>query len=192
MNKRLTSNAVTDNIKCLLIGLMSLALVACGGSEGDDLDQFMNNAGNGMKAKIKPLPEVKPYLALQYNADGTLGDPFHVRKVTRKSGALQPNLKRPKEAMEAYPLESLKYVGMISKSNLTFALLRTPDNAVQQVKIGNFVGQNFGLVSKITERELVLKEIVQDDLSGDWIERVSNLALQEWWVAIGVYNFFRN
>ena len=162
-----------------LIFLLSLLLVACNGGEGDDLDKFMRDAANDMRPKIKPLPEVKPYLALQYNADATLSDPFRSRKAANKSGALQPNLNRPKEPMEAYPLESIKYVGLLSKSKLTYALLKTPDNGVQQVKLGNYVGQNFGLVMKITDSEVVLKEIVQDDLSGDWIERTSNLALQE-------------
>ena len=45
--------------------------------------------------------------------------------------------------------------------------------------MGNFIGQNFGVVTQITDSEIVLKEIVQDDLSGDWVERVSNLLLQE-------------
>lgn len=154
-------------------------LVGCGGGDGDDLDKFMRDAANGMQPKIKPLPEVKPYLALQYNADGILSDPFRARKAANKSGVLQPNLNRPKEAMEAYPLESIKYVGLISRSKLMYALLKTPDNSVQQVKIGNYVGQNYGIVTQISDAEVVLKEIVQDDLSGDWVERVSNLALQE-------------
>ena len=81
--------------------------------------------------------------------------------------------------METYPLESIKYVGQLSKVKLTYALLLTPDNGVQQVKVGNYVGQNFGMVTKITDSEVELKEIVQDELSGDWIERVSNLPLQE-------------
>jgi len=165
--------------KILSICLLSLGLVACGADEGDDLDKFMRDATNGMQPRIKPLPEVKAYLALQYNADGTLGDPFRTRKTFNKSSANQPDMNRPKEPMEGYPLESIKYVGLLSKSKLTYALLKTPDNGVQQVKIGNYVGQNFGLVTQITDNEVILKEIVQDDLSGDWIERVSNLALQE-------------
>ena len=68
---------------------------------------------------------------------------------------------------------------MISRSKLTYALLKTPDNGVQQVKIGNFVGQNYGMVTKITDNEVTLKEIVQDDLSGDWVERTSTLTLQD-------------
>jgi len=165
--------------RILSICMLSLGLAGCNGDKGDDLDKFMRDAANDMRVVIKPLPEVKPYLALQYNADGTLSDPFRSRKAVNKSGALQPNLNRPKEPMEAYPLESLKYVGHISKSKLTYALIKTPDNVVQQVKPGNYVGQNFGIVTQITDSEIVLKEIVQDELSGDWVERVSNLALQE-------------
>jgi type IV pilus assembly protein PilP len=99
--------------------------------------------------------------------------------VTSKSGNLQPDLKRPKEPMESYPLESVKYVGMISKNKLTFALLKAPDNSLQQVKVGNYVGQNFGRVTAIADNEVTLVEIVQDELSGDWVDRTSTLALQE-------------
>ena len=158
---------------------LSLTLVGCNGEDGDDLDKFMQNAANDLQPKIKPLPEAKPYLALQYNADATLSDPFRSRKASNKTGVHQPNLNRAKEPMEAYPLESLQYVGMLSKARLTYALLKTPNNSVQQVKLGNYVGQNFGLVTQITDSEVVLKEIIQDDFSGDWIERISNLMLQE-------------
>ena len=167
-------------VKLFSIFLLCSLLIACGSGEGDDLDKFMREAANDMRVKIKPVPEVKPYLALQYNADGTLSDPFKARKASNKSaGALQPNLNRPKEPMEAYPLESIKYVGLISRNKLTYALLKTPDSGVQQVKIGNYVGQNFGIVTQITDSEVTLKEIVHDDLSGDWVERVSTLALQD-------------
>lgn len=163
----------------LTVGLLSAGLVGCSFEEGDDLDQYMRDATKGVKPKVKPLPEVQPYMALQYNADGSLVDPFRARKAVSKSGVLQPNLNRPREPMEAYPLESLKYVGMLSKSKLVYALLKTPDESVQQVKLGNYVGQNFGKVTQITDSEVVLTEIVQDDLSGDWVERESSLTLQE-------------
>lgn len=180
MNLRLTPITMQKKGLSLLCAcILSLGLVACNNDEGDDLDQFIRNAATGMQPKIKPLPEVKPYLALQYNADGKLSDPFRARKASNSTGSLQPNVGRPKEAMEAYPLESIKYVGMLSKAKLTYALLQTPDNGVQQVKVGNYVGQNFGRVTKITDNEVMLKEIVQDDLSGDWVERASTLALQE-------------
>ncbi len=166
-------------LKLLSVLVLGVALTACSGGDGDDLDQYMRDATKDVKPRVKPLPEVKPYTALQYNADGSLVDPFRARKAVNKASALQPNLTRPKEPMEAYPLESLKYVGMLSKNKLTFALLKTPDSSVQQVKVGNYIGQNYGRVTQITDNEVILNEIVQDELSGDWVERVSNLTLQE-------------
>lgn len=163
----------------LLVAGLCLAVIACGDGEGDDLDQFMRDASQNLKPAVKPLPEVKPYIGMPYNAEGTLPDPFHPRKAASKPGALQPDMRRPREPMESYPLESLKYVGMLSKNKLTYALLKTPDNRIQQVQVGNYVGQNFGRVVEIAERELTLREIVQDELSGEWVEYLSKLALQE-------------
>ena len=120
-------------------------------------------------------PDAKPV----YNIDNALSDPFKARKAASKSGTLQPNLDRPKEPLESYPLESLKYVGSLSKNKLAYALIKTPDNTVQQVKKGNYIGPNFGLITEINEGEIVLKEIVQDDLTGDWVERSATLNLQE-------------
>ena len=155
-------------------------LSSCGAGKGDDLDQFMANASNDIRVKIEPIPEVKPYIPVEYNADGSLHDPFKARKAqSNQSGGLQPNLNRPKEPLEAYPLESLKYVGILSKAKLKYALLQPPDNVVQEAKIGSYLGQNFGVVTEITENAVMLKEIVQDDATGDWIERSTSINLQE-------------
>ena len=162
----------------LLTGLTVL-LVACGSDAGDDLDKFMASSGTDMSKAVEPLPEVLPYIPLQYNVDGVLSDPFKARKATSKMGSLQPNTNRPKEALEAYPLESLKYVGSLSKNKVTFALIKTPDNTVQQVKLGNYLGPNFGLVTAINENAVDIKEIIQDDLTGDWVERNASINLQE-------------
>lgn len=167
---------VTIIVKCLLIGLL---LAGCSFQGNDDLETFIQNAGNDLPIKVKPLPEVKTYLSFDYNADSSLTDPFKSRKAINKSGRLQPNMNRPREPLEAYPLESLKYVGLLQKSKLTYALLKTPDSGVQQVRLGNYVGQNFGMVSEIKDSEVILKEIIQDETSGDWMERVATISLLE-------------
>lgn len=162
------------NYSC--IALLSLLTIACGNGHGDDLDQFMANAGKNMSTAVPPLPEVKPYEPLQYNADNLLNDPFKPKKV---SGKLAPNLNRPREPLEAYPLESLKYVGSLSKRKLIYALIKTPDNSVQQLKIGNYIGANYGLVTQITDSAVTLKELVLDQASGDWVEQTTSMNLQE-------------
>ena len=164
---------------CLMASLC-LLLHACG-NEGDDLDRFMREAAQGAPAKIKPLPEVQPYIPFEYNADGALHDPFRPRKAAQANNgnSLQPDLDRPKQPLEAYPLESLKFVGSISRGDRKYALIKTPDNTIHQLKVGNYAGQNFGIVTEITEGGVMLKEIVQDDMTGDWTERPASINLQE-------------
>ncbi len=178
--KRWRAVSVTGaSLKLLLAMSMALTLTACGDGDGDDLDQFMRDAARNAKPKVQPLPEVKPYEALVYNHDGMLSDPFHARKAASKNGTLQPDLRRPKEPLESYPLESIQYVGMLSKNKLIFALLKTPDNTVQQVTLGNYVGQHFGRITEIIDSEVTLQEIVQDEMTGDWVNRTTKLSLQE-------------
>jgi len=164
--------------KISLLALLSTLLYGCAGGEGDDLDRFMADASKSMNPKVEPLPQVQLYIPLQFNMDGALADPFKLRKIAGKGG-FQPNLSRPKEPLESFPLENLKYVGGLMKGQSAYALIKTPDNTLFQVKVGNYLGTNFGLITAINEGEVTLKEIMQDELSGDWVERISSLSLQE-------------
>ena len=167
-------------LKHLLLIQLCVLMTACQGGKGDDLDKFIEESGKTMRPKVNPLPEVKPYVPMEYNADGSLTNPFRAKKALSEGvGKLQPNMNRPREPLESYPLESLKFVGSIEKSQLKYALIKTPDNSVQQVKVGNYLGQNFGMVVEINENGVALKEIVQDDLSGDWIERTASVDLED-------------
>jgi type IV pilus assembly protein PilP len=164
----------------LLVIQLCLFLFACQGGKGDDLDRFIEESGQNMRAKVDPLPEVRPYVPMEYNADGILINPFKARKALADgAGKLQPNLSRPREPLESYPLESLKFVGSIEKLKLKYGLIQTPDTSVQQVRVGNYLGQNFGMVTDITESGVSIKEIVQDELTGDWIERTASVDLQD-------------
>lgn len=167
-------------LKHLLLIQLAVLLAACQGGKGDDLDNFIEESGKTMRPKVDPLPEVKPYIPMEYNADGSLINPFKARKaISDGASKLQPNLNRPKEPLESYPLESLKFVGSIEKAQLKYALIKAPDNSIQQVKVGNYLGQNFGMLVEINENGILLKEIVQDELSGDWVERSANIDLQD-------------
>jgi type IV pilus assembly protein PilP len=153
------------------------ALAGCGGESHQDLRAWMAEQGKGAKGRLEPLPQVKPYEPFAYNAFD-LSDPFKPRKIEPVKGTskLAPDLARRKEALEAYPLESLSMVGTLQKDKIVFALVRTPDKEVYQVRIGNHLGQNYGVVTSVTDGELKLKELVQDG-AGDWSERNSTLML---------------
>lgn len=174
------SVSISSGLFVMLVFPFVLTLSSCGGSKEDDLDRFMRDAGKDERAKIEPLPQVANYIPMVYNEDGTLNDPFKPRKALVKSeGGLQPDMNRPREALEAFPLESLKFVGQITKQKVKFALVKAPDNSLQQVKIGHYLGQNFGIVIDIDDTEIKVKEIVQDGGSGDWVERAASINLQE-------------
>jgi type IV pilus assembly protein PilP len=155
-----------------------LGLTGCGGGGMEDLRTFVAETGKDMQGKIEPLPEVKVYEPFTYEAFD-LPDPFKPRKLsTGGGGGMQPDLTRPKEPLEAFSLETLKMVGVLSRKGVIHAVIKTPDNAIYHVKKGNYVGQNFGLITQIGDSEVSLREIVQDS-AGDWSERTSTLVLQE-------------
>lgn len=167
-------------MKKSIVVLLSMLLMACSNTEHEDLRQWMSETSKGIKGKIPDLPQVKPYEAVPYDA-GNLLDPFKPGKIgpdQKKGGGggLQPDLDRPREPLEAYPLESLKYVGVMTRKGTSFAIVLV-DSALYQVRAGNYMGQNFGVITQISESELKLKELVQDP-AGDWTERESVLMLQ--------------
>jgi type IV pilus assembly protein PilP len=163
------------------IAAVVVLLAGCGGEQYSDLRQFVNDAGANLRGKVEPLPEVKPYEAVTYDAFD-LSDPFRPRAPVDATGKIVesgpvPDRNRPKEALEAYPLENLKFVGTLQdKAKRMYALVRTPENNIYQVKVGNHLGQNFGVVSMITETGITLKETTQD-MAGVWSERTSGLQL---------------
>ncbi len=160
--------------------LAALALLAgCGGEQYQDLRQFVKESGANLRGRVDPLPEVRPYEPFTYDAFD-LSDPFRPRKIEAAGQAqdIPDAAKRERrEALEGYPLESLKMVGTLQdKTKKMFALIRTPDNNIYQVKAGNYLGQNFGVISMITETSITLKELIQDT-AGVWSERTSSLQL---------------
>jgi type IV pilus assembly protein PilP len=52
------------------------------------------------------------------------------------------------------------------------------DRLLYQVRVGNYLGQNYGKIVRITENSIQLREIIQD-VTGEWIERDTELVLQE-------------
>jgi type IV pilus assembly protein PilP len=163
----------------ILAVIAALMLGGCGGDGSlSDLRQFVKNADKLPHGKIPPLPEVKPYQPFQYTAFN-IPDPFKPRKVETPKTAgskLKPDLNRRREPLEAYSLESLKMVGTLERDKKMYALVLAPDHNLFYVAVGNYIGQNFGHITQITDGEIKLKELVQDG-SGDWTARTSALQL---------------
>jgi len=162
------------------ISMMTVAMLAgCGESSHQDLRNWMAEQGKGVRGKLDPLPQIKPYEPFAY-ADFDLPDPFKPRKIEPVKGEstskLAPDLNRRREPLEAYPLEGLSMVGTLEKGKALYALVKTPERDIYQVRQGNHMGQNFGVIVGISDTEIKLKELMQDG-AGDWSERSSTLNL---------------
>ena len=165
--------------RLLVPAVLALAAAGCS-SEIDDLKQFVRDSDKGLPRRVEPLPAVKPFEPFTYEGFD-LPDPFKPRKLAAPKegggGGVAPDLNRRKEPLEAFPLEQLKMVGTLSQGPDTYALVRA-DKTLYRVKKGNYMGQNFGLITDVSDGEIKLKEIVQDS-AGDWAERQSVLPLLE-------------
>lgn len=170
-------------IATLAVSLLAASMAACTG-EQDELVQWMEQQKREVKPNVEPLSPPKKFDPQPYTALSGV-DPFSQQKLTvaLKQEARQPNsmlaaeINRRKEPLEAYPLDSMSMVGSVFKHGQTYALLKV-DNLLYQVKVGDYLGQNYGKIKKITETDISLREIVQD-AAGEWIEREGSLQLQE-------------
>jgi len=171
----------------LLLTSVLLALAACGATGEDELRQWMTDQKSQTHPKIAPISEPKQFKPQDYTQVAAI-EPFSNQKLTQAlrrestqavtNGALiAPELARRKEPLEAFPLDAMALVGSLTKAGQPVALVKV-DNLLYQVRPGNYLGQNYGRVMKISETEVTLREIAQD-AAGEWIERAATLQLQE-------------
>lgn len=167
--------------------VVALGLLGCGSSGDDELRQWMSELRATTKPKVTPLTEPKQFLPQTYAMDSGV-EPFNSIKLTQalrrestqsasNAALIAPEMARRKEPLESYPLDVMAMVGSLDKKGAPTALLKV-DNLLYQVRVGNYIGQNYGRITKITENSIQLREIVQD-ATGDWIERAVSLDLQE-------------
>jgi type IV pilus assembly protein PilP len=165
--------------------VFALLLTACGKETVVEMNAWLAEQKRAPVAKPVVTPEPIKFVPATYEL-GHLVDPFSVRKMVnvakseKQSGGSQlisKELERRKEPLEQYPRESITFTGSLLKNGQPAGLISV-GKQLFYVKLGDYMGQNFGRVIKITDSELVLREIIQN-ASGDWEERVTTLRLQE-------------
>lgn len=171
----------------LLFICCTFAAAGCSPSGEDELRVWMAEQRANTKPSVQPLTEPKKFIPEPYAEEGAL-EPFNQLKLTQalkrdssqvasNAALIAPEMTRRKEPLEAFPLDSMAMVGSLNKSGAPTALIKV-DNLIYQVKVGNYLGQNYGKVVRITESSIQLREIAQD-ATGDWVERFASLDLQE-------------
>ena len=171
---------------CLGLLIASFGISGCS-SDNADLHAWIDDVRAKQKPKVEPLPLLEPYDKFIYEASH-LREPFentlHAQQEPVKSAAtgnnsgISPDLNRPKEPLESFPLDSLRMVGTMDQSGQTWAIIQAPDRTVSRISRGNYLGQNFGRIRNIEEYSVSLNEIIPDGLGG-WIEREASISIVE-------------
>jgi len=164
----------------LVLGFLALGLAACGGGS-DDLDQYINAVKARPGGRIEPLPEITPYESFNYIADVQgLRSPFRPDTPQAAGGGSgpRPDDERSREYLETFPLDSLGMVGTLHINETMYGLVQTADGLIHRVIPGNYMGQNDGRITDISDSEIGLVEIISDGIGG-YIERDAAVGLSD-------------
>jgi len=169
-------------LRTTLLAAVCVGLVACGTADLDDLREFTANAYADRKPTVEPLPQIKPHQGFTYQA-ADLVDPFAAENLrptstnpTPSSSGRAPDPNRRREPLEQFPLDSLRMVGTLLRQDTRWVVVRAPDGSVHHAHKGNYIGQNYGVITDITEEVVDIKELIQDP-NGAWIDRDATLAI---------------
>lgn len=166
----------TTRNKLLLMTLMTLIIVSCGG-DNSDLRRYINDVKARPGRAIDPLPEPKDYKKFKYTREKRESPFLKVyKKVEGVGEQYSPDINRPKQPLESYPLDSLTMVGKVRITGIDWALIESADGRVHRIKTGQYMGKNYGKVIKISPREVLIEETIR--LSDKWKKREASLKLQ--------------
>lgn len=165
----------------LMLITVSLGLTACG-ADTDDLDAYIDEIKRRPGGRIEPLPEITPYEVFTYIADAqSMRSPFvpdTPQTAGKTAGGLGPDPNRSREFLEGMPLDTLRMVGTLDISDTMYALVQSSDGLIHRVITGNYMGQNDGRITQISESEVELVEIISDGIGG-YIERDASISLSD-------------
>ena len=171
--------------KLLSILALPLVLAACGASSEQEVQQWMDHTRQATRQMVPKLKEPKAFIPFSYDKKDQI-DPFNPVKLQAAlakmnpgtAHGIKPDTDRRREALESVPLDVMKMVGTITLGGIHYALIEVNGKTVSQVRPGNYIGQNYGLITKVTDEAIEIKEIYLD-AGGDWAERAQTLELQE-------------
>lgn len=172
-----------NTLRLFVVALVPVVLFSGCSRDMQDLRDWVAEMNRRPAARIEPLPQVQPYETFTYVA-GERRSPFVPDSAIRQQvanaggGGLQPDFERPREFLEEFPLDTLRMVGTINLQNEMYGLVRSTDGSVHRVRAGEYMGQNHGRITEVTEMSINLIEIIPDG-TGGWAERRAAVALSE-------------
>lgn len=175
-----------NRLVVLIALLISFSLSGCSEYSISDLEKYVGLEKAKKAGRIKPVPEFKAYDSYVYAVKENSRSPFEpvqqeemvANQVNVDGGGLAPDANRHRESLEAFPLDTLRYVGSLEQHGEFWAIIISPDSLIHKIKVENYIGQNYGKITSITDSSVEISELVPNGMGG-WIERLAGLSLIE-------------
>jgi len=174
------------SLAVITCGVVMALLTGCSNDDFSDLTRYLSDVKARPKEPIKPLPEIKVIEPFMFKPEG-LRDPFkppleqpeQAEGIDVSAGSgIKPDTSRRKEELESFPLDGLRMVGTIDMKSNLWGLVKASDGTIYRVKVGNYMGKNYGKIIRIVSDKIELMEIVPDK-PGTWREQPASITLTE-------------
>ncbi|EIM01007.1 fimbrial protein [Rhodanobacter thiooxydans] len=174
------SAAITPTRIARLMLMLGVALMLAGCTRGmSDLRTWVAQEKAKKGAPIQPLPVIKTFETFTYT-DQDRRDPFSPSTAEMDNSAAisgpRPDANRAKQPLELFALDSLKMVGTVGTDASMEVLVKDPGGVIHRVHAGEYMGQNYGHITAISEDHIDLVELVSNG-NGGWMERPASVAL---------------
>jgi type IV pilus assembly protein PilP len=166
---------MNKHLKNILIGFVTLFLLTSCTGDNSDLMNYIQEIKSRPGGAIEAIPKFAPLPVFKFPENDSRRSPFKPAEAKKITDEFAPDQNRPKQPLEAYPLDALKFVGILQQGSQIWGLILQPDKKVVPIKVGSYMGQNYGRVLSIKNTEVKLEESVQD--SGKWGKHITTLYL---------------
>jgi len=162
--------------------MVPLLLAGCANKDMADLRDYVAEVKARPPSGIEPIPEVKQVIGFVYAAKNRR-DPFTPQEdetaatETVLDNGIRPDPNRRKEELESFALDSLRMVGTLEQEEQTWGLVKTKEGTIHRVAPGNYLGQNDGRITRISEDKIELIELVPT--GSGFLEKEAAVALGE-------------
>ncbi|BCA95914.1 pilus biosynthesis protein PilP [Legionella antarctica] len=164
----------TKHIQLLLLSFIWLFLSACSG-DNSDLIKYINDIKARPALAVEPIPKFAPLPIFKFPEHDNRRNPFKPIELKRQTDVFAPDQKRVKQPLEAFPLDSLKFAGTLKEGSQVWALIKQPNNQISRIRVGGYMGQNYGRVSVIKSELIKLEETIKN--SGTWEKHMTTINL---------------
>jgi type IV pilus assembly protein PilP len=160
--------------RTIIVVLLILLLSACADNKSD-LYAYIHKVKTRPSRPVEPIPQFSALPKFQFPEHDNRRSPFKPVDLKKRVGEFEPDQKRVKQALEAYPLDALKFVGTLKQQNQTWALILKPDKQIVRIRVGDYIGPDYGKVLFITGDTIKIEETIKN--SGVWEKRMTTLNL---------------